>query len=99
MVEKKATLVKNFTDQGRYFLSLLATDSETVLVDHADELLLFLNRLLDAGRKSPQLAAYIHSIADIIHGLESDPKKILHQRDVQTRLRSFLAILLNSSDK
>jgi len=98
-VEKKAALVKNFTDQGRYFLSLLAADSENVLVDHAEELLLFLNHLLDAGRKLPQLAAHIHSIADIIRGLESDPKKILHQRDVQMRLRSFLAILLNSSDK
>jgi hypothetical protein len=86
-------------DQAQYFLSLLTTESESTLVDHADELLLFLNHLIDAGRKSPRLAVYIHSIADIIHGLESNPEEILRQGDVQERIRSFLFTLLKSSVK
>ena len=99
MVEEKAAIKKYVSDQGRYFLSLFTTNSETVLLDHADELLLFLNRLMDAGRKSPRLAAHVHSIADIIHGLESNPEEILCQGDVQARIRSFLFMLLKSSDK
>jgi hypothetical protein len=86
-------------DQARVFLNFLTTDSESALIDHADDLLLFLNHLMDAGKKNPRLAAYIYSMEDIIHGLESNPEEILRQADVQARLRSFLSTLLNSGDK
>lgn len=85
--------MENIKSQARQLLQILTEDSETDLVDHADEFLLFLNRLSDASKKYPSLVVLVNSFGDIIHGLESNPQEILSRPDVHTRLTSLFTML------
>lgn len=86
--------MENIRSQARHLLQILTEDSEVNLMNHADELLLFLNRLSDASKKYPNLVVLVHSLSDIIHGLESNPREILSQPEVHARLTSLFTRLV-----
>jgi hypothetical protein len=65
-------------------LLLNADDSE--LLAHADELLVFLNRLKDILRRSVKAQFPISSFDVIIYRLESDPGATLQDKSVRVRL-------------
>lgn len=94
MVEEKAKMMNNILNQARQLLVMLTDNSESELVKHADEFLLFLNNLFDASEKYSQIGPLINSTRDIIYGLESNPEQTLHQPDVRARLTSLFTILL-----
>jgi hypothetical protein len=66
--------------------ALVFNTDESGLLEHADDLLLFLNRLRDYLGRSTKVLVPISSIDDIIHGLESNPELTLHDRSVRERL-------------
>ena len=60
------------------FKDILSSADDSEILAHADELLLFFNRLRDFLRHSLKAQIPISSIDDIIYGLESEPEVTLH---------------------
>ncbi len=97
MVEKEAAISEKLRVQAHRLLGILASESSSDLLSHADDLLLFLNRLSDASKKFPKYLTLSNSTKDIIHGLESDPRYILGRPDVRSRLVFLLKTFLKKS--
>ena len=72
--------------QAAFWKTLLSRADDSELLAHADELLLFLNRLKDFLRRSVKPKIPISSLDDIIYGLESDPEATLQDKSVRARL-------------
>jgi hypothetical protein len=75
-----------FIRQASKFKTILSNADDSEFMAHADELLLFLNRLRDFLRHSLKAQIPISSINDIIYGLESDPEVTLHYKNIRARL-------------
>jgi len=75
----------DFIHQVSKFKVILLNADNSELLEHADELLLFLNRLQDFCHSS-EVQIPISSINDIIYGLESNPELTLQDKSVRTRL-------------
>jgi len=75
-----------FTCHASKFRIILSTADDSEVLAHADELLLFLNRLQDFLRHNLKAQIPISSINDIIYGLESNPEVTLQDKSVRTRL-------------
>jgi hypothetical protein len=78
--------VSDLHHEASHLKALVSNTDEFELLAHADDLLLFLNRLRDSLRRSTKVLVPISSIDDIIHGLESNPELTLHDRSVRERL-------------
>jgi hypothetical protein len=72
--------------QASKLSELFSIGTDTEILAHADEVLLFLNRLQDFFRQNSKLQISISSINDIIYGLESNPKITLQDKSIRTRL-------------
>ncbi|MGD1046166.1 MAG: hypothetical protein ABR936_12735 [Bacteroidota bacterium] len=75
-----------FIHQASKFRTILSNADDSEILAHADELLLFLNRLQDFLRHSLQAQIPISSINDIIYGLESNPEVTLQDKSFRARL-------------
>jgi hypothetical protein len=98
-VEKETTGMNSSEKQARHLYEVLAADSTSSILESADDLLLFLNRMIDTCRAHVEITSHIHAINDIIRGLESNPARTINQPNVQNRLRTFFMKLLKSSNK
>jgi hypothetical protein len=78
--------VNELVNQASKFRAILSDADDSEVLAHADELLLFLNRLRDFLRYSLKVQIPISSIDDIIYGLESNPEVTLQDKSVRTRL-------------
>ena len=90
MVEKKTEIKKIAASELRTQASklkaiLMGADESEILV-HADELLLFLNRIHDFFHHHSNIHFPLSSIDDIIHGLESNPELTLQDKSIRERL-------------
>jgi hypothetical protein len=65
---------------------LLSSTDPSEILAHADELLLFLNRLKDVLSRRTHAHISISSLDDIIYGLESNPEATLQDKSVRARL-------------
>ena len=72
--------------QASAWKALLSSADDSELLAHADELLLFLNRLRDVLHRSVNAQFPLSSLDDIIYGLESDPEATLQDKSVRARL-------------
>ena len=72
--------------QASKFKTLLLDADDSEILVHADELLLFLNRLKDFLHRRLQEQIPLVSIDDIIYGLESKPEVTLRNESVRERL-------------
>jgi|WetSurMetagenome_2_1015567.scaffolds.fasta_scaffold1470977_1 hypothetical protein len=77
---------KELVHQAFSLKSIFFNADESEILEHADELLLFLNRLRDVHRPNAHGKTLSASMDDIIHGLESNPELTLHKRTVRERL-------------
>jgi hypothetical protein len=66
--------------------AMLSSADESEILGHADELLLFLNRIQDFFHHHPNIHVSFSSIDDIIHGLESNPEVTLQDKSIRRRL-------------
>jgi hypothetical protein len=65
---------------------ILSNTDESEILGHADELLLFLNRIKDFFHHHSNIHFPLSSIDDIIHGLESNPELTLQDKSIRERL-------------
>jgi hypothetical protein len=72
--------------QASKFKALLSNADDSEVLGHADELLLFLNRLHDFLHRNLKVRTPISSFDDIMHGLESNPDLTLQDKSVRERL-------------
>jgi len=72
--------------QASKFKTILSNADDSEILAHADELLLFFNRLRDFLRHSLKAQIPISSIDDIIYRLESYPEVTLHDKSIRERL-------------
>jgi len=72
--------------QASKFKTILSNADDSEVMAHADELLLFFNRLDDVLLRGSKVQIPLSSIDDIIHGLESDPEVTLQDKSVRARL-------------
>jgi hypothetical protein len=93
-VEEKTKMNENLSEQTRHLAEIVSNGSQSDLISHADEFLLYFNRLSDLAKKSPKLATQIQSLSEIIYGLESNPVYILNQDRIKEQLRTFFASIL-----
>ena len=75
--------------QALVLKTLLASADEAELFAHADELLLFLNRLRDRLSHSPGARIPASSLNDIIQRLESNPTLALQDKGTREHLRKL----------
>ena len=75
-----------FPPQASKLKALLSNADDSEVLGHADELLLFFNRLDDVLLRGSKVQIPLSSIDDIIHGLESDPEVTLQDKSVRARL-------------
>lgn len=73
-------------NQASKFKTILSNADDSEVLAHADELLLFLNRLHDILQRSLKEQIPISPIDDIIHRLESNPDLTLRDKRVRERL-------------
>ena len=78
-----ASELKNEASKLKAILS--GADESEILV-HADELLLFLNRVQDFFHHHSNIHFPPSSIDGIIHGLESNPELTLQDKSIRERL-------------
>jgi hypothetical protein len=79
-------VASEFIYQVSKFRIILSNADDSEVLAHADELLLFLNRLQDFLRHGLKIQIPISSIDDIIYGLESKPEITLQDKSVRARL-------------
>jgi len=72
--------------QASKIKTLLSNADDSEILAHADELLLFLNRLRDFSRRNVKVQTLLPSIDDIMYGLESNPEVTLQDKSVRARL-------------
>ena len=72
--------------QASKLKALLSNADDSEVLGHADELLLFFNRLDDVLLRGSKVQIPLSSIDDIIHGLESAPELTLQDKSVRERL-------------
>jgi hypothetical protein len=77
---------RNLIHQVSKFKVLLSNADDSEILEHADDLLLFLNRLRDFLHRSLKAPISNLSIDDIIYGLESNPEVTLLDKSVRNRL-------------
>jgi hypothetical protein len=65
---------------------ILLKRDDSEIIECADDILLFLNRLQDFIQQNPKSQILPSSISDIIYGLESNPEATLQDKDIRTRL-------------
>jgi hypothetical protein len=68
------------------FKAILSSADESEILVHADELLLFLNRVQDFFHHHSNIHFPPSSIDGIIHGLESNPELTLQDKSIRERL-------------
>jgi hypothetical protein len=73
-------------NQASKFKAMLSNADDSEVLGHADDLLLFLNRLQAFLHRSLKVQIPISSIDDIIHGLESNTDLTLQDKSVRERL-------------
>ena len=93
MVEKKAKM-NSVINQASLLFTIIKSNSDTDILNHADDFLLFLNHLSDASKKHHQLDNLVNSVNDIVHDLESNPEQTLQRLDVRERLSTLFKKLL-----
>jgi hypothetical protein len=82
--------------QAAKLKTLLSNAGDSEILTHADELLLFLNRLRDFFRSDEKIQTHLRSINDIIYGLESAPEITLHNKSVRVHLLNlFMKLYLH----
>jgi hypothetical protein len=72
--------------QASKFKALLSNADDSEILAHADELLLFLNRLRDISRRNFKVQTHLRSINDIMYRLESNPEVTLQDKCIRARL-------------
>jgi len=72
--------------QASTLKALLSSADESEILAHAEELLLFLNRIQDFFHHHSNIRIPLSSIDDIIHGLESNPELTLQDKSFRGRL-------------
>ncbi|MCX6123022.1 MAG: hypothetical protein NTX44_15525 [Ignavibacteriales bacterium] len=77
---------RELNHQASKFKTLLLNADDSEILAHADELLLFLNRLRNISRRNLKVQTHLRSIDDIMYGLESNPEVTLHDKSVLARL-------------
>jgi|WetSurMetagenome_2_1015567.scaffolds.fasta_scaffold1580433_1 hypothetical protein len=78
--------VNELTHQASKFRAIFSNADDSEIFAHADELLIFLNRLRDFSRHNLKVQTPIRSLDDIIYGLESDPEITLKDKSVRACL-------------
>jgi hypothetical protein len=85
--------VSELIQQTSKFRAIVSNADESEVFAHADELLLFLNRLQDFFHYSLKEQTPLPSINKIIYGLESNPEVTLQDRSVRERLLNLFVRL------
>ena len=78
--------LRELKHQASTFKAILSSEDESEILGHADELLLFLNRIQDFFHHHSNIRVPLSSIDDIIHGLESNPELTLQDKSIRGRL-------------
>ena len=79
--------------QASILKAMLSSADESEIFGHADELLLFLNRIQDFFYHHSNIHLPLSSIDDIIHGLESNPDLTLQDKSIRERLLNLFVRL------
>jgi hypothetical protein len=82
-----------FVHQASILRALLSNADDSDVIAHADELLLFLNRVHDFIKQKPHSKNSFSSVNDIVYRLESDPEATLQDKNVRARLINLFAKL------
>jgi len=78
--------VSELIQQTSKFRAIISNADDSELLAHADELLLFLNRLQDFFHYSLKEPTSLPSINKIIYGLESNPEVTLQDKSIREDL-------------
>jgi hypothetical protein len=78
--------VSELIQQSSKFRAIVSNADEAEVLAHADELLLFLNRLQDFFHYSLKEQTPLPSINKIIYGLESNPEVTLQDKSIREDL-------------
>ena len=78
--------VSELKNEASKLKAILSSADESEILVHADELLLFLNRVQDFFHRHSNIHFPLSSIDDIIHGLESNPELTLQDKSIRKRL-------------
>jgi hypothetical protein len=79
--------------QASELYKILSGKTGSDIIDHADELLLFLNRLQEFIRKNPLPGLSAAFVAEFAGKLESDPDAALRDPDLLERLNGLFEAL------
>ena len=79
-------VVNELVNQASKFRAILSDADDSEVLAHADELLLFLNRLQDFFQYSLKEQSPLPSINKIIYGLESNPEVTLQDKSIREDL-------------
>jgi len=80
-------LASQASNLGKIFLK----EDDSKIIEYADDILLFLNRLQDFIKQHPKSTISIPSLKDIVYRLESEPEAALHDKVIRTRLLNIFA--------
>ncbi len=84
---------KDIRGQAAELGKMLLKENKSEIINHAEELLVFLNHLQDLRHCNMKSRIPFSGLSDVIYGLESDPESTLNDQKIRSRLINLFEML------